>query len=134
MAFNALASLSLVMMIGGACLLIISMVLMRRLRRHNAVHRPGQLNVHQHQVGAQRPRQGNGFVATAGMAGHRVAHLAQLGLNVTRNDLLVFNNQDSGGRHGPILEPGEGRLSARPAPVPRSSAAAWSCCCRPRTA
>ena len=36
MAFSALASLSLVMVIGGTCLLMISMILTRRLRRHSA--------------------------------------------------------------------------------------------------
>lgn len=83
-------------------------------RRVDAVHRAGQLDVHQDQVRAQLGGQLDRILAALGVGDRLVAQAGQLELQITRDDGLVLDDEDArprGGFDHGAMEPGKGAVS-----------------------
>ena len=72
------------------------------VRCRDAVHGPGQADVHQHQRRSLPAGDLDRFLAGAGRTGYFVAQFPELVGNVCGDDRFVFNNQNGGITHDEI--------------------------------
>ena len=63
----------------------------------DAVHRPAQANVHEHQIRPRGPRRLDGALAGIDRTLHAIAQTSQGRREVERNDALVLDDEDARG-------------------------------------